>query len=383
MATLRWRNAAVLFKEESVEDTPETPSASTDAVKVENLAVNFNPQQIQTNEATGSLDSSGPIPVGLQTTISFDVLLKGSGAAGTPPECNEMLKACGWAETITASAIPASPEAATAGSATSVTLGASFTATAQLYRGMPLSLTVNPTAATPFISDYTVGKLATLTDTFSPVLDGTTLCQIPANVLYTPASDSIPSGTLEIYVDGIKYIFAGSRGAPVFNVATQNVGRISFNFNGRFVSQTDLPVPATTYDSTRPPAFKNAVMNLDRVCVALQNFSVDTGNSLVNLPDPCAAQGWGPAQITERNMTGSMDPNKTLVATRDVITAMDAGTSVIIHARWGEVTGNKVAITVPSALYTGVSLGDRSGIVTEELTFFPSGEDSGAFICFY
>ena len=86
MALLRARNAAVLFKQESVEDTPETPNASTDAIKVENLQVNLNPIQVTTNEATGSLDSSGPIPVGLQASISFEVLLKGSGAAGTAPE---------------------------------------------------------------------------------------------------------------------------------------------------------------------------------------------------------------------------------------------------------------------------------------------------------
>jgi len=47
------------------------------------------------------------------------------------------------------------------------------------------------------------------------------------------------------------------------------------------------------------------------------------------------------------------------------------------------VAGNKIGITVPAALYTGVALGDRSGIVTEELTFFPSGEDSGVFLCYW
>jgi len=387
MALLRARNAAVLFKQESVEDTPETPSASTDAVKVENLQVNLSPQQITTNEATGSLDSSGPIPVGLQVSVSFDVLMKGSGTAGVAPEMGDMWKSCGWSETLTAAAVPGAAEAATAGSATTVTLDTGFAATAQLYRGMPLDLTVNPAAgATTFITDYSADgadRVAILTDTYSPILSTSTECQIPPNVVYRPISTSIPSGTLEVFIDGIKFIFAGSRGNPVINVATQNVGRVSFTFTGRFVSQTDVAVPSATYDDTRPPAFKNAAMNLDRVCVALQNFSVDVGNNLVFPPDPCAAQGFGPAQITERNMTGSMDPNKTLVATRDTITDMDAATEKIIHARWGEVDGNKIGITIPAGLYTGVALGDRSGIVTEELTFFPSGQDTGCFICFY
>lgn len=383
---LRARNAAVLFKEEAVEDTPETPSASTDAVKVENLQVNFNPQQVQTNEAAGSLDSSGPIPVGLQVAVSFDVLMKGSGTAGVAPEGGAMLKACGWAETLTAAAIPGAAEVAAAGSTTTLTLGASAAATAQLYRGMPLDLTVNPASANPFITDYSpdgASKVATLTDLFGTPLDITTKYQIMANTLYTPASDNIPSGTLEVYRDGVKYIFAGSRGAPVFNVSTQNVGRISFTFSGRFVSQTDVSVPAATYDATRPPPFKAAAMLLERVAVALRTFSVDAGNNLVFPPDPNANQGFGPAQITARNMSGSIDPNKTLVATRDAIADLDAATPRIIHARWGSVAGNRCAITVPSAVFTGLGEGNDNGILTDEIQFFPQGQDAGAFVCFW
>ncbi len=385
MATLlRARNAAVLFKQEATEDVPETPSASTDAVKVENLQVNFNPQQVQTNEHTGSLDSSGPIPVGLQVSVSFDVLMKGPGTAGQAPEVGALLKACGWAETLTSSAIPASPEAATAGSTTTVTLGASFSATAQTYRGMPLSLTVNPSAgATPFITDYSSSKVATLTDLFSTALDTTTLCQILPNALYSPASTGIPSGTMEVYRDGVKYVFAGARGAPVFNISTQNVGRISFNFSGRFVSQSDVGVPAATYDATRPPAFKAAAMLLQRSAVALRSLSLDVGNNLVFPPDPNAAQGFGPAQITQRDMSGSIDPNKTLVATRNVIDDLDNATPNIIHARWGSTAGNRCAVTIPQAVFTGVGEGNDNGILTEEIQFFPQGQDSGAFICFW
>jgi hypothetical protein len=252
---------------------------------------------------------------------------------------------------------------------------------------MPIDLTVNPAAgATPFISDYSadgIDKVAILTDLFNPVLDNTTECQIPENVLYAPISDNIPSATMEFYQDGVKTILAGCRGAPVFNIQTRNIGRLSFTFSGRFVSQTDVLVPTATYDDTRPPPFIDAVMNLNRVCVALQNFSVDSGNNVVNTPDPCAAEGFGPAQITARNMTGSLDPNKTLVATRDVLGDMKAATEQLLHARWGSVAGNRCAVTVPAALYTGLGQGDRDGIITDEIQFFPSGQDSGAFICFY
>src|SRR5690606_5618307 len=115
------------------------PSASTDAVLVENFSISFNPNVIRTNEVTGSLDGRGSIIGGMTVGFNFDAYLKGSGAAGTAPEWGKLLKACGWAETLTASAVPAAPEACAAGgTTTTATLGASASSTADAYRGMPI-----------------------------------------------------------------------------------------------------------------------------------------------------------------------------------------------------------------------------------------------------
>jgi hypothetical protein len=101
MATLiRARNAALLAKIEAVEDVPETPSASVDAIKVENIDITYSTDQVQTNEATGSLDGSGPIPVGTQVSLTFDFLMRGNGTAGVEPEVTALMKACGWSETV-------------------------------------------------------------------------------------------------------------------------------------------------------------------------------------------------------------------------------------------------------------------------------------------
>ncbi|MDP6815746.1 MAG: hypothetical protein QF582_21195, partial [Alphaproteobacteria bacterium] len=71
----------------------------------------------------------------------------------------------------------------------------------QVYRGMPLDLTGAP-AALAFISDYAGGsKTAGIADLLgSAPTAGGTQYQIPANVLYAPASTSIPSLTLYLYL---------------------------------------------------------------------------------------------------------------------------------------------------------------------------------------
>lgn len=380
---LRSRNAALLFKIEAAEGVPETPSASTDAVLVENPRISFGPQNAQTREVTGSLDNRGPLVGGLQMSLTFDVYLKGSGAAGSAPEFGDLLRACGWAEVITAAAVPAAPEAAAAGTATTLTLGASAAATAQLYRGMPLNLAVNPASGLSFIADYTAAKLATLADSFAPALDATTTWQIPVNVLYKPASASIPSGTFNLFIDGLKYVMAGARGDFTLAAPSGGPGRLSFTFRGMFVSKSDAAVPAATYDATRPPIFKGGRMLIDRGQAAVASFSFANGNSLAYPPNPNAAEGFDPSVITERAMTGSLDPLATLVATRDILAAMRAGTEQVVHARWGSVAGNRVGFTIPKALYTGNDPGDRDGLLTEETAFACIGQDAGAFLAFW
>ena len=276
---LRTRNAVLLAKIEPTEGQDAAPSASTDAVLVENPQINFNPNLIETDEVTGSLDGAGPIVGGMTAEVTFDVLLKGSGSAGSVPEYGDLLKACGWAETITAAAIPAAPEACAAGgSTTTAVLGTSASSTNQIYRGMPIDFTGTP-AGSAFVSDYSGGsKTATLTDTLSGSIGVSTNYQIPANVLYAPASVSISALTIYLYLDGLLYKLVGCRGSFNLTLTSGGVGRLSFTFQGLYLSKADAAVPAATYDATRPAPFKNGTMLVNRLAAALESLTVDLGN---------------------------------------------------------------------------------------------------------
>lgn len=384
MVALRRRNAAVLYKVEAVEGVEETLAEATDAVLVENLQISPDPQNTQTNEHTGSLDGFGQIVGGMKFGFQFDVYLKGSGAAGTAPQFGDLLRICGLAEQITAAAVPAAPEAAAAGSADTLTLAAGAAATVQLYRGMPIDLTVLPVGgARPFITDYTAAKLATLAETFSPPLGITTLYQIPINVLYKPASTSIPTATFALYIDGVKYTVLGVRGDWTLSLPAGGPGKLSFTFGGMFKDKTDVAVPALTLDGTRPPVWRGGKALFDRATAALATLTLASGNQLAFPPNPNSSEGFDPQVITARNMTGSADPQLTLVATRDILADMRAGTQKIIHAGLGSVVGNRVGITIPAALYTGAAPGDREGVATEETPFDATGQDAGLQICFF
>jgi hypothetical protein len=383
MAVLRAKNAVLLAKIEGTPGTEAAPSASTDAVLVENPRLAPTVNLIQTNEVTGSLDPEGPIVGGMQVTLSCDVYLKHSGSAGTAPEFGDLLKACGMAETVTGTAVPSSPEAcANGGSTTLAILGSSASSTAQAYRGMPIDFTGNVSGSS-FISDYTAAKNATLTDTLGGAITNTTKYQIPVNVLYGPSSATIPSLTMYLYMDGILYKLVGCRGTFQLGVEAGGVGRLSFTFTGLFLSKTDAAVVTPTYDSTRPPVFKGGTLKLNRLATAARALALDFGNTLAYPENPNATEGFDPGEITERRVTGSIDPIETLVATRDIMTDFRAGTRRILHARWGSSAGNRIGVTLPQAHYTGQTPSDRSGIMTVDVPFAAVGKDAGMFLCFY
>ncbi len=383
MASIRIKNTVVLAKIESSEGVDASPSASTDAVLVENVKLSKKPNTIKTNEVTGSLDGFGDIVGGMPFGISFDVYLKGSGAAGTPPEYGKLLKACGWAEIITASAVPVSSEACAAGgSTTSAVLGTSASSTAQTYRGMPVTFS-NAVAGDSFITDYTSGKTATLTDTMGGSIVATSNYQIPSNVLYKPASSTIPSLTFYIYRDGLLYKMVGARGNVKLSLTTGGVGKLTFDFKGMFSSKTDSAVPSAVYDVTRPPVFRGGTLLINRLVAAINSLNLDMGNVLTQPDNPNAQEGFDPAEIVDRDLTGSIDPKETLIATRNIMADLRAGNKRIIHGRYGLVTGNKIGLTFPQALYMDEDDQDRGGIATVNVPFQATGQDAGVFICLY
>jgi hypothetical protein len=78
-----------------------------------------------------------------------------------------------------------------------------------------------------------------------------------------------------------------------------------------------------------------------------------------------------------------MDPQETLVATRDIMSDFRAGTARILHLRYGATAGNRVALTVPQGLYINQNPGDRSGLATVQVPYEAVGQDAGAFLCVY
>jgi hypothetical protein len=113
----RWKEAQIAQEVEGAPGTAETLLLA-DVFIAQNIVLTPNWGNTPNAGQTGVL-SKEPGASGLQSaTLEFEMLLKASGTAATPPMFGELLLGCGFAETINASVVytPASPE-------TTLTLG--------------------------------------------------------------------------------------------------------------------------------------------------------------------------------------------------------------------------------------------------------------------
>lgn len=98
------KRAVVLAKIESTYNTDSSPTPAADAVLVENLQYAPAEARLYQQPTVGAtLATLRQIYGGSLLQVTFDVIFKGSGAAGTAPDVGQLLRACALGETIVAS----------------------------------------------------------------------------------------------------------------------------------------------------------------------------------------------------------------------------------------------------------------------------------------
>lgn len=93
----------ILVELETTYNTDPTPTGAANAVLVESPSWSHEgARMVERSNVKGSLAKDQQIFAGTLKQVTFDVELKGSGAAGTAPEIGPLLQACGMSETVSA-----------------------------------------------------------------------------------------------------------------------------------------------------------------------------------------------------------------------------------------------------------------------------------------
>ena len=385
MAAYRTQNRTVLAKIESASGTDAVPTVGANALRVE--VPSFTPalDSLTTNEVTGALDDSAPIPGGGGAGLSMPVVLKGSGAAGTAPEWGVLMEGCGLAETLRAADLTGTAQAGAAGS---ITLAAAAT-------GILVGEVIETTGGTGpgqrrVITAWDNGtKIALVTPNWTVTPDATTTYAVKANALYVPASVGLDTLTLHDYAhssvsgqDSKRRTCIGAQGNAQFTLPARGLVRAQFDFSGKFTAPTDVAHPgAATYDAQKAIAFAGADIALGGASTRFNSLTFDLGNQVQLDDDPRDAFGVDVAAIVKRQLSGRINPPVALLSVRNVFADFLASTASSLWVRYGTVDGNKLSFYFPEIRYQVPADEDVTGNLHEGIPFVSEVTDGGVYIC--
>jgi hypothetical protein len=213
------------------------------------------------------------------------------------------------------------------------------------------------------------GGVPAWADVFFPACGWTKATQT-----FTPKSEAPGSNvktlTLGAYVDGRRHLMRGCAGSFTLNFETGRLASIDWTFTGVWSSTSDQSLLTPTYPTALPLRVANATFTIGSWSPCFQNLSIDAGNEV--FLRECAtntdASGYAAAIITGRQVTGSINPEATLLATKPNYTNWIASTEEAFSFAIVNAT-DKVTFSMPKFQITNLQEGERNGVVTDEITF--------------
>ena len=361
--TLLTRKSLILAKSESTYGTDISP-AGTDAVLVRSLEVTpIEADTVSRELIRPYLGNSQQLLASAHVEITFEVEFAGSGTAATAPRFSSLLKACGMAETITASAITGTAQA---GSAGSITLAAAASATDGVYVGMIISITSGTgSGSSGVISNYNgttkVATVKAITAAFTP--GASSLYSIAANVGYRPVSSSFSSATIYYNNDGILHKITGARGTFTITGSVGEIPVIEFTMIGIYNAPTDTAAPTATYSNQADPlifkADNTSAFTVYGYAGCLMEFSFDIANeTLYRELVGCTKE----VIITTRAAEGELKIEAPTIAQYDFFTAALATATGVVTLMQGTTAGNRVTVVLPSISLSNPAYEDEDGI---------------------
>lgn len=201
---------------------------------------------------------------------------------------------------------------------------------------------------------------------------------VPTQGTYKPISTGFPSVTLYVYFDGLLWKVVGCRGNVSLNLTAGEFATLEFTFRGRYLPPVDQPFPTSWVDvDVAPIVCVGGTVTWNDQPLHVEAITLDLGNDIQLYPSVNADHGVYEAAIVNRNPSGTLNPEMTLVSTMDWHTLMLTPTLQKLEVT---VTDGRsdVTLLVPKAQITEIGHGDRNGIRTWNITFKPirvAGDD--------
>lgn len=389
------KNRLALAKVESTVGTDSTPVVGTNAVRSSQASPGLTLEVLAIESETGALDNNEQAANGGFMAPNIQVVLRGSGTAGTAPDFDALFQSCAMGVTTLAAAVTGT---ATAGGASTITLEDGDIAADDQYIGMIIELTAgtgysasDPKQNRRVITDTVASTdVCTVFPAWAVEPDNTTEYAIRACNRYAPISTAIKSSSIYILERGDasenarRFKALGCRGTFSVNLPTRGPGTITFDLRGALQEPDDVSDPGDpTLLTSRPISWIDAQTYLGSGAVCMGAFTLDMGGQVVVTQCQNEVYGYQDAAINSRRIAGTINPRAVNFATRNVFDAWAAQSTAQFWTAFGPAAGNRVSIYIPQLIYGGTSAQEIDGFIHDQIPFLCGGNNNNVYITFF
>jgi hypothetical protein len=340
---------------------------------------------------TGTIWDAPRVFLGTTGTGGGTIPLRGWGNAALPASnawaLGLIMQACGFSEMRRATDTAA--VAVGSGSTTSaIALAAAESAIDDAYVGMPIASASFGTGFRQYslIQDYVgASKLAYLGETLAAAPTGTYV--MPAGLTYQLGTLTTPPPRLSLSVwrDKVRYdyvdcvITAWSIDVPVGNEANTTFPSLDFTVKGTPLPRTDTSTPALpqTILNTPVPAAKGGKFYLDRVKLGHTGTKVNIALTAGAPSNQNQDSGQDGQVILSGSRTIDLTLNQMNVTDFDMDSRVNQQLGVSEMSMWGNGTGNRFGLMIPSMFLDPSNPQAANGFVTMSGQGFPNVLDKG------
>ena len=240
------------------------------------------------------------------------------------------------------------------------------------------------TSGQPFV----VGtKGLTLAPTFAGNLavgQAWTVWLMPPGLSLQPISDSFQSLTLYLHKDGVLHTLPGALGTFEVTAQSGSYATVKWTFTGSFVEAVDDPNPAPVFERTLPSQVQLARLQVGEFNAIVEKMTFNQMNDVQIRPDVSSQDGYNGVRIVDRKPEGGINPEADLLINNDFWGEFAAAQCMPFQMRVGTVAGNTVWMICPNTQYSGLTYGDRNGILVYDagMRFARSQGDDEAYFYF-
>jgi len=179
---------------------------------------------------------------------------------------------------------------------------------------------------------------------------------------------NVKTVTIAGFFDGVRRRIYGAVGNARFILPTGRMGRIEFDFQGVYDDESDTAIPSSiNYVNTLPLRVAGGATAWSSYNLCLESANIDLGNVIVARECTTTAAGVDNFVITDRNPRITGNPESKLIATQGRYAQLRDSTEASLSFTIDGPSNSTLVITVPKAQIVSKPMGERNGIMVEQL----------------